>query len=254
MIYIREKKYGYLEEANEGILKNVPANIALERRTVLDVGCGCAALAEAIQKKGYIVWGIEAEKEAASMAGKRIDKVINADLTDLSRIKNEIGNKTFDCLVFSDVLEHVYDPFSILREYLQFLKRSGLLLISVPNVAVWLMRFKLLFGRFQYADTGVLDRTHIRFFTFLSAKALIKTTGCSIIKVDYTPFIVRAALPLVKKILSRNIDSSELDRSLLKESSAYKIYMKCIYPIEYWLAYLFKPFFAFRIIVVARKP
>jgi len=69
-------------------------------------------------------------------------------------------------------------------------------LISVPNVAVWTIRIKLLFGNFDYTDTGTMDRTHIRFFTLKTAKMIVKESGCSIVKVDSTPFMVRAILPL----------------------------------------------------------
>jgi len=73
-------------------------------------------------------------------------------------------------------------------------------LISVPNVAVWTIRIKLLFGNFDYTNTGTMDRTHIRFFTLKTAKMIVKESGCSIVKVDSTPFIVRAILPFIKKI------------------------------------------------------
>ena len=92
---------------------------------VLDVGCGMGALAEAIQNKGYIVWGIDLNKEAAQTAAKRIAKVINADLTDITSIKTEIGDQYFDYIIFSDILEHIHDPLSILKEYLAFLKDGG---------------------------------------------------------------------------------------------------------------------------------
>jgi len=72
-------------------------------------------------------------------------------------------------------------------------------LISVPNVAVWTIRIKLLFGNFDYTDTGTMDRTHIRFFTLKTAKMIVKESGCSIVKVDSTPFMVRAILPFIKK-------------------------------------------------------
>lgn len=250
MIHLDRHRYEYLEEVNEGVLKQLPVFNGDFESLVLDVGCGCAALSEAIKKKGYSVWGIEQNKEASNIAVKRLKRLIVADLTNLEEIREEIGNVKFDYLVFSDVLEHTYDPLLILKEYLGFLKNGGRVIISFPNVAVWMNRFKLLFGNFNYTDTGVLDRTHIRFFTFRTAKSLLKATGCDLIKVDYTPYMVRSFLPLIKKIM---INPGKEDRGTISDSFFYHLYMKTLYPIEYFIGFLFKPFFAFRIILVGEK-
>jgi 2-polyprenyl-3-methyl-5-hydroxy-6-metoxy-1,4-benzoquinol methylase len=249
MIHLHKKKYEYLEEVNEGILRQFAPAVDVGEESVLDVGCGSGALSEAIQKKGYSVWGIEAYAPAAEIAAKRITKVITADLTDISAIKRAIGDRKFDHIIFSDVLEHLYDPFTILKEYLTLLKTDGHILISVPNAAVWTNRLKLLFGVFNYADTGVMDRTHIRFFTYRTARELVEAAGCSVVKVDHTPYFVRAALPLIKRVMAKDND----DRREIIDSPLYKMYMKFIYPIEYFIARLRRQLFAFRIIIIGKK-
>lgn len=176
---------------NEGVLKQIPT-VSSDEKWILDVGCGRAALSEAIKSKGYMVWGIEINEDAVSIACKRINKVIQADLTNLEAVASLIGDIKFDYVIFSDVLEHLPDPHSVLRAYIDFLKKGGVVLVSVPNVAGWSNRLALLFGKFEYTDTGVMDRTHVRFFTFRTARELVEGAGCNIQKIDYTPFLVRA--------------------------------------------------------------
>jgi 2-polyprenyl-3-methyl-5-hydroxy-6-metoxy-1,4-benzoquinol methylase len=250
MIHLHEKRYEYLEEVNEGVVRQFPANPDSARPVVLDVGCGSGALSEAVKKRGYEVWGIEENSGAASRAAPRLDRVLNLNLHDSEAVRAALGDRKFDWLVFSDVLEHVYDPFTVLREYLRYVKDGGRVVISVPNALVWTNRVSFLFGRFEYADTGVMDRTHIRWFTFRSAKRLVRAAGCTLTKVDYTPFFVRAALPLIKRFMHSKPDG---DRRQLIDSPSYKSYMRTVYPVEYAAGFWLKSWFAFRIIIVGVK-
>ncbi|HWB98892.1 MAG TPA: methyltransferase domain-containing protein, partial [Bryobacteraceae bacterium] len=186
----------------------------------------------------------------AGRAARRLDGVLHLNLHDYAAVRAGLGARKFDYLVFSDVLEHVYDPYSVLREYLRHVKDGGRVVISVPNALVWTNRASFLFGRFEYADTGVMDRTHIRWFTFRSAKRLVRAAGCTLERVDYTPFFVRAALPLIKKMLRSGPDGN---RRQLIDSPAYKTYMRTVYPLEYIAGFLFKSWFGFRIILVGVK-
>jgi 2-polyprenyl-3-methyl-5-hydroxy-6-metoxy-1,4-benzoquinol methylase len=252
MIHLHEHRYDYQEELNDGIVAELPF-VAPPKPVVLDVGCGGGALGEAIRSRGYEVWGIEVHPEAVRLAADRLDGVVAADLNDLPKVRALLGDRRFDALIFSDVLEHVYDPFTRLKEYLEFLKPGGRVLVSLPNVAVWASRLSLLVGRFEYSDTGIMDRTHVRFFTFRSAKRLVTAAGLEIEKVSQTPFFVRAALPLIKLFLAADAGQG-LDRRKIARSSAYKLYMKLVYPVEHFIGGLWKSLFAFRIIIVARKP
>lgn len=246
-------RYPYLEEEYTGLLNQFPANGSAPPMTVLDVACGMGTISLAIQKKGYTVWGIDRNPEAASIAAGRIEKVVNADLTDVPGIRRHIGERKFDFIIFSHILEHLYDPLAAINGYLPFLKDSGRLIVAVPNVAVWSNRIKLLFGGFTYKDTGIMDKTHVRFFTLRSATELIRASGCSIVAVDYTPYFTRALLPLIKRMF--RLDSSNRcdERRKILDSRAYKSYLRYVYPVEHCLGRLRKPLFAYDFIIAAKK-
>jgi 2-polyprenyl-3-methyl-5-hydroxy-6-metoxy-1,4-benzoquinol methylase len=251
MIHVNRKSYPYMEEVNEGILREFQ-RLAPATGRVLDVGCGRAALGGAIRGLGWEVWGVEQSGEACATAEKRLHRLVQSDLHDLATVRAALGETPFDALVFSDVLEHVYDPRTVLENYLEFVKPGGRVLISVPNMVVWTNRLRLLLGRVEYDDTGVMDRTHIRFFTFKTARRLVEATGCAVERVASTPYLVRAVLPPLKRFLSRKQAANPDPRALI-DSRGYKLYMKCVYPVEHALAALWRTLFAFRIIVVGIK-
>ena len=253
-MFTNDGRYPYLEEVNEGILRHVPSTPNGDRPSVLDVGCGQGALAGEIAARGYEVWGIERDEFAASRAAKRIDRVVQADLTDQLAVSRELEGKQFDRIVFSDVLEHVYDPLAVLRSYMGHLKPSGQMLISLPNVVNWHTRLAILLGRFEYQDSGVLDRTHIRFFTFTTARRMVEAAGLRVERADYTPLLVRALLPLAKKVLARGEGGAAAEPWAIIDSPAYRAYMRFVYPLEYRVGSLRRPLFAFRIILVGTRP
>ena len=125
-------------------------------------------------------------------------------------------------------------------------------MVSLPNIVVWTNRLAFLFGSFEYKDTGVTDRTHIRFFTFKSAKRLLGATGVTIVKTDYTPMVTRLFLPIIKKAFKSNKTEPHKPGNIL-ESPAYKFYLKWLYPIEHFMFGWRKELFGFRIILVATK-
>jgi methionine biosynthesis protein MetW len=145
---------------------------------VLDVGCGTGSVTSiANAQKNNVVIGIEPDEKRAAVARERGIHVICGFL-DQDFI-NEHG--TFDVVVFADVLEHMASPDQILSLALKALKPGGLLLVSVPNVAHWSVRLKLLFGRFDYAAMGICDSTHLRWFTKATLTTFLQQSGRQII-------------------------------------------------------------------------
>src|SRR5437763_4119214 len=166
--------YQYFEDVNWGLLRLWGNRKNLD---VLDVGCGFATTSQHIEERGNRVTGIESSAEAVAVARTRVSEVIHADLQN-----HPLAGRRFDVIIFADVLEHLAWPIGVLRGYLDLLKDGGSVIVSLPNVGLWSVRLNLLLGRFRYVDTGVLDWTHLRFFTRRSARVLIESAVLVIIR------------------------------------------------------------------------
>jgi 2-polyprenyl-3-methyl-5-hydroxy-6-metoxy-1,4-benzoquinol methylase len=101
----------------------------------------------------------------------------------------------FDIAVYGDVLEHLKNPLAALANINQQLKSDGLVIVSVPNSAHAWVRFQMIFGRFDYAERGILDKTHLRFFTLASFRALIREAGLEIEQLKATPAPLHLVVP-----------------------------------------------------------
>ncbi|UXY12633.1 glycosyltransferase [Kosakonia sp. ML.JS2a] len=143
---------------------------------VLDIGCYEGALGKyLISEKGCVVDGIEYEDAAAAVARQFYRDVKVADLNS-NNIFSTLNTK-YDCIIFADVLEHLYDPAMVLKNAMACLKESGKVIISVPNIGYQGVITELANGEFYYRQTGILDKTHLRFFTRKSLKRLITNAG-----------------------------------------------------------------------------
>jgi len=143
---------------------------------VLDVGCSTGYLAEALTEHGCRVSGIEYDAEAAEKARPHLEHLVVGDLVTMD-LGAELGDRTFDVIVCADILEHLPDPVDVLRRLLVHLRPGGSVVVSVPNVAHGSLRLALLQGRWQYTPTGLLDSTHIRFFTRRSLVQTLRDAG-----------------------------------------------------------------------------
>jgi 2-polyprenyl-3-methyl-5-hydroxy-6-metoxy-1,4-benzoquinol methylase len=152
-------------------------------RLVLDVGCSAGVLARELAAQGAMVDGIEADPVAAAEAASVCRTVLVGDAETLD-ISLEHG--AYDVILMADVIEHLKDPVALLARLRPLLRDSGLLLISTPNVANWSMRLRLLAGRWDYSDRGLLDSTHLRFFTRKSLVSTIREAGYRIADLDVT--------------------------------------------------------------------
>ena len=145
-------------------------------KDVLDLGCATGYLAEALREQGCRVSGVEYDERAAEKARPFLDRLVVGDLTDPATLE-QLAGQTFDVLVFGDVLEHLADPEEVLGRSLALLAPGGSVVISIPHVGHGSLRLALLQGRWDYRDTGLLDRTHIRFFTRETLLAMLRRAG-----------------------------------------------------------------------------
>ena len=161
---------GYYDRVRDELLDM----IAVAPGAVLDVGCGGGATDAELKRRfaAATVVGIEPVAAAAARAAKRLDRVICANAETLDFAAAGIAPGTFDLIIVADVLEHMYDPWHMLERLRPLLALGGRILASIPNVRnLWLLE-KIARGNFDYRDEGLLDITHIRFFTFAEGRRL----------------------------------------------------------------------------------
>ena len=149
-------------------------------KNVLDVGCARGYLGEIlIRQFDCTTSGIETDPEAAQIAREVYQEVVVGDVEDLS-VFERLQYQPFDVVIFGDVLEHLRQPERVLRTVRQHLQPEGYVLVSLPNVVTLRLRLRFLRGKFEYTDQGIMDRTHLRFFTLRTAKDMIGDCGYTI--------------------------------------------------------------------------
>lgn len=158
-------------------------------RRVLDAGAADGFLAEILTGRGWTVTALERDPAQAERARGKCHEIIVADLAEAAPKLSG----PFDAIVYGDVLEHLADPLSALVSVNRHLRREGRVIVSVPNVGHLWVRLSLLAGRFEYADRGILDRTHLRFFTQRTLRGLLAQAGLVVEELRVTP----VPLPLV---------------------------------------------------------
>lgn len=166
---------GYHGKDRHDLLACIPQLPAGSR--VLELGCGEGRLGAALRSLGHEVHGVEYSPTAAAVAANALDRVHCGDAETLP-LDYPAGH--FSLLVCGDVLEHLRDPWTTLARLRPLVADGGWLVASVPNVQYFPVVLGLLRGRFEYRDDGVLDRTHLRFFTRRSARALVESAGFAV--------------------------------------------------------------------------
>jgi 2-polyprenyl-3-methyl-5-hydroxy-6-metoxy-1,4-benzoquinol methylase len=158
------------------MLKYVPTQAS----RVLEVGCGYGNFGELLKKNYEMeVWAIELNQKAAEIAKQKLDKVICDDFSQAKTL--DLPHKYFDCIIFNDVLEHMIDPYSILIESKDLLTSEGIIIASIPNVRYLSNVYNFLIRQdWEYQDYGILDRTHLRFFTQKSMQKMFVELGYKI--------------------------------------------------------------------------
>jgi 2-polyprenyl-3-methyl-5-hydroxy-6-metoxy-1,4-benzoquinol methylase len=165
-----------------------------EGRDVLDLGCAGGDFAALLKRRGNRVVGVD--QHAPDDAHREVfDTFVPGRLDQgLEFLRPALGARTFDRVLLLDVLEHVPAPERLLAECRRLLRPGALAIVSLPNVANVTVRWSLLWGRFEYTERGILDRTHLRFFTRRSARRLLKDAGYEIVEERATVMPVELAL------------------------------------------------------------
>ena len=208
---------------------DVQSLVAAHGKRILDVGCAAGELGAALKRAGACeVVGVEASTEAAARARGKLDRVIVGDAASSDLPLDLAG---FDYVIFADVLEHMVDPWAALASFGRYLKADGRVVASIPNARFYAVIARLIFNRWGYRESGILDRTHLRFFTWPTIKEMFAGAGLRIERVQPTYRLFE--------------DQSRIGRT---GALASRWFCRLIAPLVLW-----RHFFTFQYLVVARK-
>lgn len=211
----------YYSRVNHDLLRLIPPDAAV----VVEVGCGRGALGELHRRLNpacrYI--GLEINPEAAAVAAGRLSEVIAGNAEEVNLDENSI-----DCLVYGDVLEHMVDPWGTLKRHCARLSTGGQVIACIPNIQHWSVIAGLLKGQWQYQPEGLLDATHLRFFTLDGIKDMFAKAGLAIFEIRPRVFqqagfqeFQETVLPILDKL---NINKTEF----INQASAYQYIIRAV--------------------------
>lgn len=153
------------------------AQLTGDSAAVLDVGCAVGYIGEFLRRSSSARWlaGIEIDPGAAERARPHYDQVIVGSIADPA-VWSQLRRRV-DAMIFGDVLEHTADPVMVLAMARPKLSDDGVIVVSIPNIGYFKVRLRLLRGKFEYEDWGIMDRTHLRFFTLKTAQEMLGQAG-----------------------------------------------------------------------------
>jgi 2-polyprenyl-3-methyl-5-hydroxy-6-metoxy-1,4-benzoquinol methylase len=167
----------YYSYIRTDILADLPNHF--KPATILDVGCGTGATTAYLKQffDAEYIAGVEINHNAAVKARESLDRVYEQSIesTDLKLPEN-----TFDLILFLDVIEHLYDPWTVLTRVRRACSETGMIVLSIPNIQHWRAVLKIVLNKWEYTQAGILDRTHIRFFTLHTIQDMVHRSSLTI--------------------------------------------------------------------------
>ena len=181
---IDSKKYdetpgNYYGQKRPEMLRYLPADAMI----ILDVGCGEGCFGELIKsQRNAEVWGIELFPQAVEKAKAKLDRVYVGNI-EIDQF--DLPEEYFDFIVFNDVLEHLIYPWDVLRQVKKYIEKRGYVLASIPNIRYFEQVKRLVLrGDWDYERWGLMDRTHIRFFTFKGMRKMLEQNGYTVLNIE----------------------------------------------------------------------
>lgn len=172
----------------------------VKEKKVLELGIGDASLTKRMHNEGAVVDGLEFDPVYIELAQPYCNRIISGDLDKVETLEMD---HDYDIIVAADILEHLVNPEYVLSKLKTHLKKGGLLVVSLPNVANIYVRMSLLFGRFNYHSKGLLDKTHLHFYTIKTASSMLSKTGWKIIDRNVTAMPLAIVFPFLRSPLLR---------------------------------------------------
>jgi 2-polyprenyl-3-methyl-5-hydroxy-6-metoxy-1,4-benzoquinol methylase len=169
----------YYQHERTEMLAFIPPTVSC----TLEIGCGTGGFSLLIKDKmGAETWGVECQPDAAGLATQKLHRVLTGSLESALP---DLPISYFDCIIFNDVLEHLVDPYAMLVKVQDLLSKNGVVVASIPNIRHWpeFVDYTLR-GNWNYVNAGVLDRTHLRFFTKKSIVATIAQCGYELVTLE----------------------------------------------------------------------
>ncbi len=199
----------------ENVRNDLIPLISMDAKCILEVGCAAGMTGQELKKRsGVFVAGIELNAKAAEIAKTVLDDVVQGSIEEMDL---PYSDGSFDCVLFADVLEHLVDPLSALIKVRRLLKKKGTVVASIPNVQFHGVIHKLIEGNWTYEKEGILDETHLRFFTYKEIVKLFNQAGYSIEVVE------EVLDPQYEQFSSMNSTAINLSRTQIKDLNPEEI-------------------------------
>lgn len=191
----------YANAGNPEVLRHIPDHSSLE---ILDVGCGAGDNAQALKRMGHVVDGVTYSEAEAEQARGACREVCVFNLEDGLPVR--LQSKKYDTVICSHVLEHICFPEPLLTGIRDCLKPSGQLIVALPNLLHIKNRWNLLRGRVKYTPSGLMDNTHFRWYTFKSAKTLLRSHAFLVDRAYVTGYLPLGALRRILPKIAVGLD------------------------------------------------